>query len=109
MNIPHSSSVPHARIRLVFAFLLMLLSNLGWLLPITLIPFLPLSLEDKAFAATFSIIMGHVFYNIGLVLAGSHVVYLVKKHRQNIRFFWIQAQMFFSSLMKNFKKRIGRR
>ncbi len=100
--------VPHVKHRLVIALSLMLLSNLGWLLPITFIPFLPISLEDKAVAVTLSIIMGHVLYNAGLILAGSHVVHLVKRHRQNLIFFWTQAGMFFRSLMKNFRNTLGR-
>lgn len=72
-------------IKLIIAFFLILGSNLGWLLPITFIPFLKIPIEHKAAATTISIIMGHATYNLGLLLVGARLVTEIKKRHSSIK------------------------
>ncbi|MBU0580697.1 MAG: hypothetical protein KKA19_05935 [Candidatus Margulisbacteria bacterium] len=84
----------------LIALLLMLISNLGWFLPITIIPLLKIPLKTKTILATSSIIFGHITYNLGLFLAGARIVHHLQKKKINLHWFWNQSILFIKTLKK---------
>ena len=91
--------------RMAFGLFLVLLSNLGWLLPIILTPFLKVDLETKAFIAFVFIVLGQIAYYLGLVIAGKHLLHMLREKKETIRSFWMQFRLFISSIQKEFLDR----
>jgi len=81
-------------LKVTIALVLIIGSNLGWLLPITLIPWLNLPVKTKAILSSISIVMGHVTYNLGLFLVGERIVRQLKKKNINLQWLWNQAKVF---------------
>ncbi len=71
--------------KIILAASLMLISLLGWIIPLFVLPWLDLSLKEKALATTFWLIFGQVTYNIGFVIAGVKVWAIFKKWRAKRR------------------------
>jgi hypothetical protein len=88
--------------KITFALFLMLISNLGWILPILLVPLLEYSLEIKAFLVAGLIVFGQVTYNLGLLLVGANIYKRLKKKHINLKYVWTQASVFFKLLEKRY-------
>ncbi|MFC1516958.1 transporter suffix domain-containing protein [Candidatus Margulisiibacteriota bacterium] len=69
----------------LFAVFLMAISNLGWALPVFLIPFLEIPLKTKALLTTSLIVFGQVTFNLGLILLGGQVIHRLRKEKINLK------------------------
>lgn len=91
--------------RFIFAAGLMIISNLGWVLPITVIPLLDISLEQMGLYTLICIIFGQVTYNVGLFMIGAQLLKRLKL--KGIHFKDVRMQTLL--LIKNIKKKIKAR
>jgi len=67
--------------KLLVAVILMLISNLGWILPLFVIPWLPLTIELRVALASIFVIFGHITYNLGLFIAGSKMISFLRRRK----------------------------
>jgi hypothetical protein len=98
-------TVPVVKGKVVLALFLILISNLGWLLPITVVPFLKMDLEHKGFIVALCVIFGQITFNLGLLLAGAHALKLIRDKKEDIHLFWIQARLLLVSFLKYFQRK----
>jgi hypothetical protein len=76
--------------KIITALSLIIVSNLGWLIPISVIPWLDIDLERKALVSLSWVIFGQVSYNAGLLLVGADI--LKKFHQKKIKLQAIRIQ-----------------
>lgn len=88
--------------RFIIAGFLMIISNLGWVLPITVIPLLDISLEQLGLYTLICLIFGQVTYNVGLFMIGAQLLKRLKI--KGIHFKDIRMQTLL--LIKNIKKKV---
>lgn len=94
----------HINPKILTALSLMLISNLGWLIPLTIVPWLEINIQHKALIGGACLVFGQVTYNIGLFMLGADL--LKKLRRKKIRLQAINQQ--FSILVRLIKKRVKR-
>ncbi|MFC1477919.1 hypothetical protein ACFL57_00485 [Candidatus Margulisiibacteriota bacterium] len=83
---------------------LMLLSHLGWIIPVTLIPLLNMSLQANAILVTACVIYGNVTYNLGMVLFGADIVKRLRHKGINLKWLWVQIGVLKKVLRKHYKR-----
>jgi len=86
--------------KFIIALSLMLISNLGWIIPLSVIPWLGVSVEERAVLATGFIIFGQITYNIGLLMLGKKVINKLKKRKINFKYFWVQSKLLIHGIKK---------
>ena len=85
--------------------LLMLLSHLGWIIPVFLLPALDVSWKIKGVLLTLCLIYGNVTYNLGMVLVGADLVRRLKQKQINLQWLWVQIGV----LVRMIKKHLSRK
>ena len=68
-----------SKLLLKLGWLFIIISCIGWLL-IAIIPFLPLSVGEKAASVTASIVLAEIFFWIGALFVGKEVVAKYKSY-----------------------------
>jgi hypothetical protein len=92
------------------ALFLMIISNLGWLLPLILVPVLKISIQAKALLTTGCIIFGQITYNIGFFMIGGQFIKRLKNKKINLKYFWTQINIFYLTLrVKNITNLLANR
>jgi hypothetical protein len=90
--------------KVIFALSLMLISNLGWIVPLITVPWLPWTVEQETAWAIFWIVFGQITYNIGLFLAGAVLIKKLRARKVVLEYFWNQYR-----LLKRFLKKLSSR
>lgn len=91
--------------RFARALFLMIISNLGWIMPLLIVPMRFVDVEHKAFYILGWIIFGQVTYNIGFFLAGATIVKKLRKKGFTLHFIHVQFDLFIRSLTRKFPQR----
>jgi len=95
--------------KLFIAVFLMIISNLGWMVPLFIVPWLSISIETRVIVISSFVIMGHITYNLGLFIAGSRVIKRLKQTKNfhlvsifsQLRLFWFMFTAKFKSWFIN--------
>ncbi|MFA5927754.1 MAG: hypothetical protein WC838_00420 [Candidatus Margulisiibacteriota bacterium] len=72
---------------------LMLISQLGWIAPLIILPLGRSSLESKGLILAFWLVFGNVTFNLGAFLVGAELIKKLRRQRFNLHFVW--GQMLF--------------
>lgn len=91
--------------RFALALFLMIISNLGWIMPLLIVPMEYADVEHKAFYITAWVVFGQVTYNIGFFLAGAELVKKLGKKGHPLHYIHVQLKLFVKSITKRFPHR----
>ena len=81
---------------------LMLISHLGWIVPLILLPLLHDSLKIQALIVFVCLVFGNITYNLGMFLVGAEFVARMKLNHINMRWLWVQARLFWWLVKRRF-------
>jgi len=82
-------------LKLILAIGLMLISNLGYLG--YAVPLLNIPLSWKIVVAPAMVLFGHITYNLGLAIAGVHILCYLRKKHFSPRLVWNQIVLFWQA------------
>lgn len=87
------------------ALFLMIISNLGWIMPILIVPMEQVDIEHKAIFIAGWVIFGQVTYNVGFFIAGAEIVKKLRKKGITLHGIHTQLILFARSLTRIFPQR----
>ena len=90
--------------RIAFALFMMIISNLGWIMPLLIVPMEYVDVERKGLYILAWIIFGQVTYNIGFFIAGSQVVKKLRDKGITLHNIHTQISLFAKAITSKFPR-----
>lgn len=91
--------------RFAIALFLMIISNLGWIMPILILPMEYVDVDRKALYIMLWIVFGQVTYNVGFFIAGAEIVRKLRNKGFTLHYVHVQFDLFVRSLTRKFPHR----